>query len=111
MFSLFFPGAGHFVAGRRGEGFARAVVFTFALLLGIFSIGPVRAGRGGAFMAMMVLSLAFAAGVYITSTADAGREARGETPILSMRVLLYGAVGLIFAAIAILTMTATQARG
>ncbi|MGH2690881.1 MAG: hypothetical protein ACRDHM_00060 [Actinomycetota bacterium] len=111
MFSLFFPGAGHFVAGRRGEGFARAVVFAFALMLGIFSIGPARAGSGGPYMLMMVVSLAFAAGVYVTSTADAGREARGEKPILSMRMLLYGAVGLMFAAIAILTMTATSARG
>jgi hypothetical protein len=111
MFSLFFPGAGHYLAGRKGEGFARGIVFTFALLLGIFSIGPVRAGSGAAYLFMLVLSLAFAAGVYVTSTADAGREARGEKPILSMRMLLYGAVGLMFAAIAILTMVATSARG
>ena len=110
-FSLFFPGAGHFLAGRKGEGFARGIVFTFALLLGIFSIGPVRAGSGAAYLFMLVLSLAFAAGVYVTSTADAGRAARGEKPILSMRMLLYGAVGLMFAAIAILTMVATSARG
>jgi len=110
-FSLFFPGAGHILAGRKGEGFARGIIFAFALLLGIFSIGPVRAGSGGAYLFMMVLSLSFAAGVYVTSTADAGREARGEKPILSMRMLLYGGLGLIFAAIAILTLAATQARG
>jgi hypothetical protein len=109
--SLFFPGAGHILAGRKGEGFARGIIFAFALLLGIFSIGPVRAGSGGAYLFMMVLSLSFAAGVYVTSTADAGREARGEKPILSMRMLLYGGIGLMFAAIAILTLAATQARG
>jgi hypothetical protein len=49
--------------------------------------------------------------VYVTSTADAGREARGEKPILSMRMLLYGGIGLMFAAIAILTLATTQARG
>jgi hypothetical protein len=111
MFSLFFPGAGHFLAGSKGEGFARGIIFAFALLLGIFSIGPVRAGSGGAYLFMMVLSLSFAAAVYVTSTYDAASEARGEKPILSMRILLYGAVGLIFAAIAILTLATTQARG
>jgi hypothetical protein len=110
-FSLFFPGAGHILAGRKGEGFARGIIFAFALLLGIFSIGPVRAGSGGVYLFMMVLSLSFAAGVYVTSTADAGREARGEKPILSMRMLLYGGIGLMFAAIAILTLATTQARG
>ena len=109
--SLFFPGAGHVIAGRRGEGFARAIVFAFALVLGVASLGPVRAGSGGTYLALMVLSLGAATTLYVTSTADAGRVARGEDQILSMRMLLYGAVGLIFAAIVLLTFTAIQARG
>ena len=108
--SLFFPGAGHFLAGLKGEGFARGIVFLFSLLLGLFSIGPVRAGSGMAYTFMMVVSLGFAAGIYVTSTADAGRAARGDPQILPMRALLYGAVGLIFLAIVILTFAATQAR-
>ena len=110
-FSLFFPGIGHFLAGRVGEGFARAVVFAFSLVLGILSIGPVRAGSRGLHLMLMLLSFAVSAAIYVTSTADAGRAARGEPQILPMRVLLYGAVGLIFLAIVVLTFTATQARG
>jgi hypothetical protein len=109
--SVFFPGAGHFVAGRRSEGFARAVVFAFALIMGLAAIGPVRAGSGGIYLALMVLSLSAAAGMYAISIADAGRAARGEQQILSMRVLLYGAVGLIFMAIVLLTFAATRADG
>lgn len=111
MFSLFFPGAGHFVAGKRSEGFARGIIFAFAIVMGIASIGPVRADSGGTYLLLMVVSLAAAAGLYVTSTADAGRAARGEEQILSMRVLLYSAVGLIFFAIVMLTFAATQARG
>jgi hypothetical protein len=110
-FSLIFPGAGHYVAGLRGEGFARGVIFTFALVMGIASIGPVRSGSGGTYLLLMVISLAAAAALYVTSTADAGRAARGDPQILSMRLLLYGAVGLIFVAILLLTIAATQARG
>jgi hypothetical protein len=62
-------------------------------------------------MMLMLLSFAIAAAIYVTSTADAARAARGEQQILPMRVLLYGSVGLIFLAIVILTFTATQARG
>jgi hypothetical protein len=109
--SLFFPGAGHFVTGRRGEAFARGVIFAFALVLGLVSIGPVRAGRGGTYLALMVLCLGVAAGLYVISTADAGRAARGEEQMLSMRMLLYGAVGLIFMAGVLLTFAATQASG
>jgi hypothetical protein len=111
MLSLLFPGAGHFALGRRGEAFARGIIFAFALILGLAAIGPVRAGSGGTYMMLMVISLASAAGLYLTSTADAGRAALGEQQILSMRVLLYGAVGLMFAAVVLLTIAATQARG
>jgi hypothetical protein len=110
MFSLILPGAGHFIAGRRGEAFARAVIFVFALVMGVASIGPVRAGSGGPYLILMVLSLSAAAAIYVISTADAGRVARDEEQILSMRHLLYAAVALIFVSIALLTFAVTQAR-
>ncbi|MGH2710730.1 MAG: zinc ribbon domain-containing protein [Actinomycetota bacterium] len=111
MASLFFPGAGHFVAGRRGEGAARGIIFTFSLIMGIAAFGAVRSGSRGANLILMVLSLAAAAVLYVTSTVDAGRAARGVPQILSMRALLYTAVGLIFGAVALLTIAATSARG
>ncbi len=110
-FSLFFPGAGHYVAGRKGEAFARGTIFAFSLVMGLISLGPVRAGSGGIYLMLMVVSLTAAAALYMTSTADAGRAARGEKQILSMRMLLYGAVGLIFISVVLLTLAATQARG
>jgi ribosomal protein L40E len=109
--SLFFPGAGHYIAGRKGEAFARGVIFTFSIVMGIASFGAVRSGSRGANFLLMVISLLAAAGLYITSTADAGRAARGEKQLLSMRALLYLAVGLIFTAVALLTFSATSVRG
>lgn len=111
MVSLFFPGAGHYIAGRKGEGFARGIIFTFSIIMGLASFGAVRSGSRGANLLLMVISLMAAAGLYITSTADAGRAARGEKQLLSMRALLYLAVGLIFTAVALLTFSATSARG
>lgn len=111
VMSLFFPGAGHFALGRKGEAFARGIIFAFALILGLAALGPVRAGRGGTYLLLMVISLGSAATLYLTSTADAGRAALGQQQILSMRMLLYGAVGLMFAAVVLLTIAATQARG
>ena len=111
MASLFFPGAGHFIAGRKGEAFARGIIFAFSIIMGLASFGAVRSGSRGAHFLLMIISLLAAAGLYVTSTADAGRAARGEKQILSMRALLYLAVGLIFTAVALLTFSATSVRG
>ncbi len=108
--SLFFPGLGHIVAGRTAEGVARAIVFAFALATGLLALfAGLRSGASPLFLAVMVLALGAAAALYVLSTLDAGRAAGGAAPIVSTRVLLYGAVGLMLATLTLLTVAAMQA--
>lgn len=111
MLSLFFPGAGHWIAGRRGEGIARGIVFAFALVTGLSSLVAVRSGSSDLYVVLMVLALAAAGAMYVVSTMDAGRAAQGVSQLLGTRVLLYGAVGLMLATLVLLTLAAMQARG
>jgi hypothetical protein len=111
MLSLIFPGVGHFVAGRRGDGIARGVVFAFALVTGIVSLGAVMRGSGGLYTLLMVLSLAAAAALYVISTVDAGRAASRLPQLLPPRVLMYGGIGLMLATLTVLVIGAMGARG
>ena len=110
MFSLFFPGAGHIAAGHPAEGIARAIVFLFALATGLLALfANLRGGGPGLFTVVMVLGLGAAAALYVLSTLDAGRVAQGTSPIVSTRILLYGAVGLMLATLTLVTIAATGA--
>jgi hypothetical protein len=80
-------------------------------VIGIYSLNAVRSGSRGPYVMLIVLALAFAAGLYVVSTVDAGRAARREPPLLAMRVLLYAGVGLVLTALVLLTIAALQARG
>jgi hypothetical protein len=111
MISLILPGLGHFVAGRRGEGIARAIIFAFALATGLASLAAVRAGSSGPYLVLMVLTLGAAGVLYVASTMDAGRAARREPQLIQPRALLYGAVGLMLVSVGLLTIAALQARG
>ncbi len=111
MWSLVFPGAGHFVIGRRGEGIARGVVFAFALLTGLVSLGAVTRGSGGLYLLLMVVALGAAAGLYVISTLDAGRAASRLPPLLPSRVLMYGGITLMLASLAVVVIGAMGARG
>ena len=111
MLSLIFPGVGHFMIGRRGDGIARGVVFAFALMTGLLTLGAVVRGSGGAYLMLMVLSLAAAAALYVVSTLDAGRAASRLPPLLPMRVLMYGGIGLMLATLGVLVIGAMGARG
>ena len=111
MWSLVFPGAGHIIVGRRGEGIARAVVFAFALMTGLVSLGAVTRGSGGAYLLLMVLALGAAAALYVISTLDAGRAATRLPPLLPSRVLMYGGIGLMLASLVVVVTGAMGARG
>ena len=111
MLSLIFPGVGHFIVGRRGDGIARGIVFTFALVTGIVSLGAVTRGSGGLYTMLMVISFAAAAGLYVVSTVDAGRAASRQPPLLAPRLLMYGGLGLILATLGVLVIGAMGARG
>lgn len=105
--SLVFPGAGHVVAGRRADGIARGVVFTFAVATGLLTLiaGP---SGNAMLLAVMVLSLGTAAALYVLSTLDAGRAAQRLPPIVTTRMLLYGAVGLMLVTLVLLTVATMQ---
>lgn len=111
MLSLVFPGLGHFVARRRGEGIARAIIFAFALATGLASLSAVRSGSPGPYLPLVVLTLGAAGVLYVASTMDAGRAVRREPQLLQTRVLLYGAAGLMLLVVGLLTVAALQARG
>lgn len=111
MLSLIFPGVGHFVVGRPGEGTARGIVFAFALVTGIVSLGAVTRGSGALYTLLMVMSLGAAAALYVVSTVDAGRAASRLPPLLAPRVLMYGGLGLILASLGVLVVGAMGARG
>jgi hypothetical protein len=108
VFSLVFPGLGHYVAGRTADGVARAVVFLFALATGlVILIGGIRNGFGP-LVPLMVICLAFAMSLYVVSTVDAGRVASGERQVLTPRMLLYGATGLILVTLGFFILAATS---
>lgn len=109
--SLFFPGIGHFVIGRKGEAFARGVIFAFAFITGLASLAAVRAGSGGVYLLLMVLAFAIAGALYVVTTIDAGRAAERQPPLLQPRVLMYGGVGLMLLTLTVVTIAAMSARG
>ncbi|MCA1727745.1 MAG: zinc ribbon domain-containing protein [Actinobacteria bacterium] len=111
MWSLVFPGVGHIIIGRRGEGIARAVVFAFALMTGLVSLGAVTRGSGAVYLMLMILSLGAAAALYVVSTLDAGRAATRLPPLLPSRVLMYGGLGLMMASLVVVVTGAMGARG
>ena len=103
--SLIFPGLGHRVLGRGAEGLARAVVFLWTTGMGVAILATAGGLNAGPFLPVVVVLFAAAAIVYGTTAADAGRIARGDAPIMTSRMLLYGSTGLMFAVVAILVIS------
>jgi len=96
LWSLLFPGIGHWRCGRTLDGVARAVMFAWvfgALVVLLLS----RAGKGGlgATFPMFGLFLAASAALYALSAVDAYRIAGGEAPLVSTRMLLWGSVAVL----------------
>jgi predicted RNA-binding Zn-ribbon protein involved in translation (DUF1610 family) len=107
--SLLFPGLGHVVAGSVAEGVARAVVFAYALATGV-SVLVARSGLGlGPFLPLMLLGFASAGILYVVTAMDAGRAARGDPPVLSTRMLLYGATTLMLITVSVLVIAGVRA--
>jgi hypothetical protein len=108
-FSLLFPGLGHVVAGRAADGVARAVVFAYAVGTGI-SVLVARSGLGvGPFLPLVLLGFGLAALLYVATAVDAGRAARGDPPVLTTRMLLYGAAALMLFTVGVLVLAGMRA--
>jgi hypothetical protein len=102
--SLLFPGLGHLVAGRGAEGVARGVVFAYTLAT-VLTLLIARAGQGlGPFVPLFLISATAGIVLYVMTAIDAGRLARGEGQVVTTRVLLYGAVGLMVLTVVVLVV-------
>ncbi|MGH2675390.1 MAG: hypothetical protein ACRDH1_08280 [Actinomycetota bacterium] len=110
VFSLLFPGLGHFVAGRGAEGVARAVIFAYAVVTAV-AILVMTGGRPGPFLSLLVASILVGVSLYVVSAIDAARAARGEPALISARILLYGGAALILLTIVVLLVAGLRARG
>lgn len=110
-YSLLFPGAGHVAGGRVAEGLARAVVFGFAIGT-VVAVFVARRGLGlGPFVPLVTVLVAAAAVLYGLTAADAGRLARGRPPLLTTRMLLYTATGLMLLTVVVLVVSGLRATG
>ena len=107
-YSLLFPGLGHAVTGRGAEGAARAVIFAYAAATAVIILVMTRGGPGP-FLPLLLASVAAAVGLYAVSALDAARVARGEPPLISPRILLYGGAGLILLTVAVLVVVGVRA--
>jgi hypothetical protein len=99
--SLMLPGLGHRALGRGADGLARAVLFiwTFGTTLLILSAGISSGPVAGLFLMYLLLSL----GIYVLTAFEAYRMAQGSGPIVSSRVLLWGAVSLVLVSVLMAT--------
>ncbi len=99
--SLLFPGLGHRALGRGADGVARGVLFlwTFGTAILILFSGVSSGPVAGLFSLYLLLALA----VYALTAFEAYRMAQGSGPIVSSRVLLWGAVSLVLVSVLMAT--------
>jgi hypothetical protein len=100
--SFVWPGIGHWKAGYRADGIARMVLFawTFGTLM-VLLVARFGTGGLGPVFPLVALFLIAASAVYAISAVDAYRLARGDPPLVSSRVLLWGSAVLIVASVAL----------
>lgn len=110
VWSMAFPGLGHWKLGYRTDAVARFAMFGWAfgaLLILLVS----RFGKGGLgpTMPLFLLFLGASLVIYVLSAVDAYRLASGEPPIVSSRTLLWTSAGLIFLSVMIATFVTLPA--
>ncbi len=104
LYSLFFPGAGHWYLQMRGQAIARAVLSVWVVLVAV--IGGVIGSRA---LAIPFGIAAFA--LWILAAHDAYREAQGDSRavILKGRSFVYLVMGLLMLMIVLLVAAGVQA--
>jgi RNA polymerase subunit RPABC4/transcription elongation factor Spt4 len=111
VWSLAFPGLGHWRLNRKADAVARFVLFgwTFGTLAVIVVS---RFGKGGLGPTLPLVALfAFAAlTVYVLSALDAYRIANRDDPLVSSRTLLWASAGLVVTSVLLATMLTFSAR-
>ncbi|HET7928015.1 MAG TPA: zinc ribbon domain-containing protein [Actinomycetota bacterium] len=104
VWSMLWPGLGHWKLGRRTDAVGRFVMFAWsfgALLILLVS----RFGKGGLGPTFPLFALFLGASVliYVVSATDAYRLAAGDEPLISSRTLLWTSAGLVFLSVLIAT--------
>ena len=104
LYSLFFPGAGHWWLGLKGQAVARGVLSSWVLLIAVLG------GIGGSFLLAGVFALV-AFGLWVVAAHDAFREAGGEPEkvILKGRSFLYLVLGLLMLMVIMLVAAGIRA--
>ena len=110
VWSMLWPGLGHWKLGRRTDAVARIVIFGWAfgaLLVVLVS----RFGKGGLgpTFPLFILFLGASLMIYVVSALDAYRLAAGDTPVMSSRALLWTSAGLVFLSVLIATFVTLPA--
>jgi hypothetical protein len=106
--SLAFPGLGHAKIGRAAEGVARAVLFLWSLGAALLMLLTPSQGLGF-IKGLVVIFLLVALAAYALAAMDAFRQAAGDVPILSARLLLYGTAGLVIMSVGSLFVVVIRA--
>jgi len=110
VWSMLWPGLGHWKLGRRTDAVARFAMFAWAfgaLLILLVS----RFGKGGLgpTFPLFVLFLGASLMIYVVSAMDAYRLATGDAPVMSSRALLWTSAGLVFLSVLIATFVTLPA--
>jgi hypothetical protein len=99
--SLAYPGLGHRLVGRTGEGVARGAVFTLALGAILFLVVS-RAGNSLApILAFLAVYALIGIAVYAFTALEAGHLADGGDPLVSPRAFAWVAAGLVLVSLGV----------
>jgi hypothetical protein len=107
--SLIYPGLGHAMVGRSLDGIARGALFAMLLMMMIiFLLSGVSGTLGWVVLALFV---AMCLVVYLETAWEAYRLASGDPPLITSRMLLWVATGVILGSSAIFAYSlATAAK-
>jgi ribosomal protein L40E len=96
VWSMVFPGLGHWKLGRKADAIARFAMFgwSFGALM-ILVVSRIGKGGFGPTFPLFVLFAFASATIYVLSAVDAYRIASGEEPLINSRTLLWASAGLV----------------
>ena len=92
--SLLYPGLGHAVLGRRAEGVARAILFTWCAATAILLLSAHPAGGLGILLPMAVVFVLGSLLWYGVTALDAARLANGAHQVVTSKIMLYSVAAL-----------------
>jgi hypothetical protein len=110
VWSLVWPGLGHWRAGYRADALARIVMFAWTFgTLAVLVVS--RFGRGGLGSTLPLFGLfaAASAGLYVVSAVDAYRLAGGDRPLVTSRVLMWASAGVIVVSVLLASLVTLPA--